>query len=82
MSDIGGGGLLTNAYFKEEGILSWCLKRLKSGQPKMCSTVRESLTSSQWSHERGKRFDRMWECVRRVWPILSLVSRISSRRDG
>ena len=64
-------GGLTSASFKEEGILNWCLKRLRPGHPKMCSTVRGSLMS-QWSHESGKRFDKMWECVSRVWSILSL----------
>ena len=37
---------------------------------------------SQTSQDRGNRFDRIWECVRRVWPMRSLVRIISRCRES
>ena len=53
------------AVFKDEGIWSCCLRVARFGQLNTCSMVM-GVSSLQWLHEEGKRFDIRYECVRRV----------------
>ena len=50
---------------------------VEGGALKDVGNVQGGVYRSQKSQDRGNRFDRIWECVRREWPMRSLVRIIS-----
>jgi len=59
----------------------WCALRceVRCGQEKMCLRVR-GVSVPQRLHDRGKRWERRWKCVRRLCAIRRCVRQISWRQ--
>ena len=65
----------------EGGIWNFFLSLSRAGHSKMWEMFRGE-SGSQKSQDRGNRFDRIWECVWRVWPMRSLARIISCCRES
>ena len=75
------GRLLERVNLIEDGIWNFFLSFSRAGHSKMWEMFRGE-SRSQKSQDKGKRFDRIWECVRQMWSMRSLVRIISCCRES